>query len=205
MIPLVGIGLFGAFVGVLIWIGRKQHRRLLVNLEALAQRHGLKLVLSRGMTNSRQVVEGAVRGRTVRFWSFATGGGKSRQFWVAVGVQPRRVGAFTFRIEPQGIAARLAELFGAKEIQVGDPRFDEAWFVRTSHPAEFGAGLLPEIREKLMAARAAGAKGEFKCEDGFVFYVQNGFFSKDETVALLESMLPLLSDLADVAEVCAAE
>lgn len=204
MAPLIGIVLFGVFLGVVIWLGRKQHHRALANLEALAQRHGLRLVSSRSMLSSRHVVAGDMRGRTVRFWSFTTGSGKSRQYWVAVGVQPRRVGAFTFRIEPQGMAARLAELFGAKEIQVGDPRFDDAWFIRTSHPTELAAGLLPEIREKLMAARAAGAKGEFKCEDGFVCYVQQGNFSKDETVALLEAQLSVLSDLADVAEVCAA-
>jgi hypothetical protein len=204
MIPLVGIGLFVAFVGALIWIGRKQHVRLLANLDALAQRHGLKVVSSRAMTNSRHVIEGPVRGRLVRFWSFTTGAGKSRRYWVAVGVQPRRLDGFTFRIERQTIAARLSEFFGAKEIVVGNPRFDEAWFVRSSHPAEFAAALLPEIQERLLAAQASGAKGEFKCEDGFVFYVQNGFFSTESTVALLESLLPVLTDLADVAEVCAA-
>lgn len=64
------------------------------------------------------------------------------------------------------------------------------------------APLIPEIREKLMAARQAGAKGRTRLEDGWVMYSEEGSFAKAEAVARLDSLLGLLLDLAEVAELC---
>ena len=191
-------------VGVIIWASLEEQKRALAHLGALASRQGLEVVVpDKSSWSATPVVEGRQAGRRVRFWSFTTGGGKSQRHWVAAGAEPRDVGQFAFRIEPQGLATRLAEWFGAKEITVGEARFDAAWFVRTTAPEALGAALLPEIRAKLMAAREGGAGGEFKLEEGWVCYVEQGRFANDATTRKLESLVPLLHDLADIAEVCA--
>lgn len=192
-------------IAFLVWLAVRQQRRGRANLAALAQRRGLHIVSDKrafGFDDPR--AEGVQDGRAVRVWTFQTGSGKSRQTWLAAAVQPRQAGELAFDLQPQGLMAKLSELFGAKEIQVGDPRFDDAWFVRTNAPQVFGAALVPEIREKLMAARAAGAKGHFQLEQGWVRYVEPGHLSSDEAVRRLERVFPVLSDLADAAEVCAS-
>ena len=201
---LVGLILV-VFVGVavlLIWAARQEHQRLRQNLGSLAARLGLEhKTAAAAWWSDEHVVEGRRDGRLVRFWSYTTGSGKSRRHWIAVGVAPRRVGRFRFRFEKQGLATRLAEWFGAQEVTVGDPAFDAAWFVRTNAPEVLRAALVPAIRERLMAARAAGAEDDFKLEEGIVFYARQGRFGDAAAVRQLESLLPVLQDLADLAEV----
>lgn len=193
----------GMFFVVVIRLELGRQRKMAENLAAMATRLGLEFkVEKKPFGLEKYSIEGQRQGKAVRIWSYTTGSGKSQRRWIAAGVQPQPGGKFTFRIEPQGFGTRIAELFGAKEIRVGDPRFDEAWFVRTNAPEVFGAALVPEIREKLMAARQAGAKGSTRLEDGWVMYSEEGSFAKAEAVARLESLLGLLFDLADVADLC---
>lgn len=192
-----------AVVGVIVWIAVRQHRQVVANLTALAERQGLRLHGDTGSFASSPEVAGERHGRRVRLWTYATGSGKSRRNWAAAGVEPRRSWPLVFELQPQGIFSKLSEIFGGKEIQVGDRVFDEQWFVRASLPEEFRAALLPEIREKFIAAHAAGVRGVFKLEEGWVCYVESGSFHSEATLKRLEQLLPLLHDLADIAEVCA--
>jgi hypothetical protein len=204
MAALIFVTIALAFLALIIWAVRTERRKTLARLGELAQRQKLEVVMpDKGAWFAPPAVAGIQAGRRVRFWTFTTGSGKSQRHWVAAGVEPRRAGRFTFKLEPQGIATRLAEWFGAKEITVGDARFDAAWFVRTNAPEVFGAALVPEIRAKLMAARERDADGDFKLEEGWVCYAEQGRFSSEATLRRLESLLPVLHDLADVAEVCA--
>ena len=191
-------------IGALAWAAHAGQQRALANLQALADRLGLEVASEkRPWVGTERRVEGVRQGKRVRFWAYSTGSGKSRQHWIAVGVAPRRAGRLEFRLEEQGFGTKVAEFFGAKEIRVGDPAFDAAWFIRTNAPEAFGAALLPEIRERLTAARAAGARQPIKLEGGWVSYAETGHFAEEKRLARLESLLPLLLDLADVAEVCA--
>ncbi len=196
--------LVGGVFALVVWGVRAARRQTLANLTALAERTGLGLVGDLSSWDSSSLrVEGVRQGKQVRFWAYATGSGKSRQHWIAVGVAPRRSGRLEFRLEAQGFGTKVAEFFGAKEIRVGDPAFDAAWFIRTNAAEAFAAALLPEIRMQLTAARAAGATQPFKLEDGWVSYAELGQYSDAKRLARLESVLPLLMDLADAAEVCA--
>lgn len=204
MAAVIFVSVVVAFVVLIIWLARIERKKTVARLGELAARQKLELVMpDQGSWFAPPTVAGRQGGRRVRFWSFTTGSGKSQRHWVAAGVEPRRAGTFTFRLEPQGFGTKLAEWFGAKEITVGDARFDAEWFVRTTAPEVFGAALVPEIRAKLMAARERGAEGDFKLEQGWVCYAEQGRLSSEAALRKLESLLPVLHDLADVAEVCA--
>jgi len=201
---LVVLG-FCAFFGLAIWAGRAQQKKALANLAALAGRLGLNVSGGQSTFGPGPAAEGTQQGRQVRFWSYTTGSGKSRQHWVAAGVRPRADGGLNFELQPQGFGTKFMELFGVKEIQVGDQRFDDAWFVQTNQPEFLAAALVPEIREKLMQTVGPKARpGSYKLEAGVVRYAELGSFSDAALVARLESRLPLLHDLADVGEVFAS-
>ena len=203
---LIVLALFLAFFGLALVWGRAHQRRIAAQVSALAARQGLTLVAdTRPWLRGSPRAEGQRRGRRVRFWSYTTGAGKSRRHWVATAVAPRNPGTLTFQLQPQGLGTRLAELFGATEITVGEAAFDAAWFVRTNQPATFGALLLPEIRSRLLALRTAGGKGTVKLEEGWISYAEEGHFGREELVARLEQILPALEDLADAVEVGAGQ
>ncbi len=195
---LAVLAMFILAFGLMVWNGK----RTVALLAVVAQRLGLNLVEQRswGQLTGAEL-HGSIGGRAVRFRQYTTGRGKARNSWVAVGLRTRQDGGFTFGFSRQGIVSRLAELSGAKEITVGDRVFDDAWFVETNQPESLTAALVPEIRARLMAVHDTSRWGSFRLADGEVAYVESGGFSNQEQMARLESALPVLQDLADVAEV----
>lgn len=198
ILPLVPIVLV-----LIFWAARKQTRKTRAGLAAFATRAGLRMneKTALGFTTVESL-EGEQQGRPVRYWGFTTGSGKSRTSWVAVGVRVPAGITLQFGFTRQNFSTKLMELFGAREIQVGDRAFDEAWFVRTNQPEFLAAALVPAIRAKLMAEIPGRWFGSYKLDQGFVQYVEQGWLSP-ATVERFEQKLPLLQDLADVAEVSA--
>jgi H2-forming N5,N10-methylenetetrahydromethanopterin dehydrogenase len=197
---LVFVG-FGVLVIVLFKLAAAQSRRARQNFTDLAQRLGLapsRVQPKFGFWPQSQA-EGLLRERPARLYGYTTGSGKHRTVWSALSVQPRAHGGLTFSLTPQGLGSKLAELFGAREITVGDPAFDKAWFIRTNQPEFSSAALLPELRARLTAAvqnRPNPRQPSLKLDGPEIVYVEAGAFNSD---ALRERFTPI----ADVAEVFA--
>lgn len=193
---------FIAIVVLIVWASVVQARKTRERLAAFAQRAGLRVNEQTVLGFiSVESLEGEQSGRTIRYWTYATGSGKSRVTWVAVGVIPRAGAGLEFDLSGQDFGSKILEMFGAKEVKVGDPAFDAAWFVRTNQPEFFAAALVPQIRERLMASIAIKRGARYKLEKGVVQYVERGTFGGSGVIERLEGQLPLLHELADVAEV----
>ena len=198
---LLFLPLFAVVPVLIFWAARNQARKTREGLLAFAAQAGLRMTETTilGFTTVESL-EGEQQGRLVRYWTYSTGSGKSRTTWVAVGVQVPAGVALQFDLTRQNFGSKLMELFGVREIQVGDPVFDQAWFVRTNQPEFFAAALVPAIRARLMVEAASRPGGRYQLEAGFVRYVEQGCLA-GATVERLAAKLPLLHDLADVAEV----
>jgi hypothetical protein len=199
MVTILVGGFFG-FLGLVFWLTLRAHRKARENLQEMARALEWEFHAPRRWTEL-PVVTGARRGKPVKVFSYTTGSGKQRQTWAALVVAPASPTRLTFALSRQGFGARLQEVFGAKEIVVGDPAFDAAWFIQTNDPDFFRAALIPELRARLQAARAEGAKGRFELKDGVVGYVEEGSFYSPARCRRYAKMVDLLCDLADVAEV----
>jgi len=195
-----------------IWAGIRQGKRARENLRQLADSLGLQMdetppALGMFYTNFR--AGGTRRGRRVEVFAYATGSGKSRTQWCAVSASAPAAGGLTFHLQRQGFATKLVQMFGAKEITVGDAEFDRAWFIQTNQPESFGAALLPELREKIAALlRELGSQGrglQFKLEQGVVRYSEMGNFADTHRCQRIQSAADIVCDLADVAEALAEQ
>jgi hypothetical protein len=200
---LIAVIIGAAFMGLIIWGAVQHQKKVRANLEALAARLGMQVTGDLKSLLASGGVAGTYQGKAVRFWTYSTGSGKSRRTWCAVGVKPRAHGGLQFELQRQGFGTKIMEWFGAKEIQVGDPAFDRDWFIRTNQPEFLAAALVPEIRAKLTSLKLAASEKSFRLEAGEVQLSTPGTFGSDQVVARLESCLPLLFDLADIAEVYA--
>lgn len=204
---LIVLTLAGGIPVLIAWASARASATAWRNGQALAERLGLTLEPAQpkfGRFYPSPKATGTIRGKRVAFFSFATGSGKSRVTWAAIAITPAAAGGLTFAIDRQGILTRLGELFGAKEIQVGDPAFDAAWFVQTNQPDFFRAAFLPELRAKLTALHDLGQlRGGLVLKDGVVMYKEQGAFHNQAQCARLAGVVELACDLADVAEVWA--
>jgi len=205
--PLVMIaGMFGLFVLVLRFAA-KSTERTWHRLKELATSLGLEMsppAVTLGFFHGELRARGRLRGKQVEIFNYSTGAGKSRTTWSAVSAQPPVRTDLIFGLKKQGFGTKIAELFGAKEITVGEPQFDDAWFVLSNQPDFLRAALVPELQAKLLAAQKAGANGHFELKDGTVRYAEIGSFS-DARIARLPALVDLTCDLADVAEVSARQ
>jgi hypothetical protein len=188
---------------LIVWGARNQARKTRAELTAFALQAGLRMeertILGVALVES---LAGESQGRPLRYWTYSTGSGKSRTTWVAVGVGVPAGIALEFELTRQNFGTKVMELFGAREIQVGDPVFDAAWFVQTNQPEFFTAALVPAIRARLMAEAESHPGAGYKLEPGMVRYAERGALSA-ATLERLAAKLPLLQELADVAEVSA--
>lgn len=203
--PVLLVALFiGGVFALIVWAVLAGGKRTAANLTALAGRLGLQVQFRTwGNFVLGGSLQGTIAGRAVRVWSYTTGSGKSQRTWSALGVRPRRDDGFTFKFARQGFATKVMEVFGSKEIRLGDRAFDDAWFVQTNRPDYLAAALLPEIREKIMTVFHTG-HGTLRLEGGEVAYVEEGSLSDLAVTQRLEAALPAVQDLADVAEVSVA-
>jgi hypothetical protein len=199
LIPLLMVPLT---VGFVIWAVVVQRQRTAANLQKLAAQLGLGFVAAVGWMG-RASVSGTLRGKKVDFFSYTTGSGKSSTTWAAVTAQAATTGALAFTLQKQGFSTKIAGLFGAHEITVGDGEFDAAWFVQTNQPEFLRAALIPELRAKLMAARRAGAVGKFELRGSEIKYAEVGTFAEAKRSERLAALADAVCDLAAVAEVAA--
>ncbi len=212
LFPLLMIGLFIVVFALIARATARQSRRTAENIRQLAETLGLQYAekppaLGMFFTDARAA--GQRRGKRVELFPFATGSGKSRIQWSAVSAAVPVATGLTFHLRRQGFGTKFMELFGAREITVGEAEFDRDWFIQTNQPEFFREALLPELRGKITTlVRELGtqARGvEFKLEQNVVRYAEIGSFASGDTCKRCERAADIVCDLADVAEVFAEQ
>ena len=203
---LMGVGML-VFFGLILWIAVKSAKQASLRMAQLAANLGLTMETSQvtlGIFHSAPKASGLRRGKRMEIFTYTTGSGKSRTSWAAIAAWARSDGGLTFTLSRQGFGTKIAQLFGSREIQVGDPAFDAAWFIQTNRPEFLAAALLPEVRAKLDAAARGGSRGSLKLEHGRVIYAEVGGFGDNKRCERFEGIADVVCDLADVAEVHAS-
>jgi hypothetical protein len=212
VVPLLMIGFFVLVIGLVGWAAARQTKRAADNVRRMAETLGLEFTakpLALGVFYTEATATGQLRGKRVTLFPFSTGSGKSRTQWSAVSAAVPTATSLTFHLRRQGFGTKIMELFGAREIQVGDAEFDRTRFIQTNQPEFFHEALLPELRDKNGAlVRELGGQGrgmEFKLEKNVVRYAQIGSFSSGDCCQRCVRAADIVCDLADVAEVSAEQ
>ncbi len=206
--PFLMIGIFAVFVVLIVAAAARQSKRTAENFRQMAATLGLPFEDKppvMGLFYAGPKMAGPLRGKHVELFPFSTGAGKSRVQWCAVSAAPSVASRLTFHLRRQGFGTKLMELFGTKEIQVGEAEFDRTWFIQTNQPDYFRTALLPELREKInVLVRESGtqARGmEFKLDQNGVRYAEMGTFSDSGRCKRCVRVVEIVCDLADLAEV----
>ena len=203
------IGFTGFIVGAALLLGRRQARRTSENLAELARALGLRCAERPpllGVFPLPPTVDGERGGRAVRFFTFTTGSGKSRQTWQACGVSCENPHGLTFQLGTQNALSRLGILLGMQDVQVGDAAFDERFVVKTNAPDFLRAALLPEVRDSLLQCWGARATGSHvKLAGNEVVYAENGSFADTAVVDRMKAVVEPLLALAALPEVYRVE
>ena len=199
------IGFTVFIVGAALLLGRRQARRASENLTELARALGLRCAQRPpvlGFLPALPTVDGERGGRAVRFFTYTTGSGKSRQTWQACGVRCENPQGLTFQLGTQNALSRLGTLLGMQDVQVGDAAFDQRFVVKTSDPEFLRAALLPEVRTSLLecwGSRATGA--HVKLAGNEVVYAENGGFAEVAVIERMKAVVEPLLALAALPEV----
>ena len=196
LIPLVMVG---AFVLVVV---------LSIRSTARMRKEFARWVEELGWTASAMTswsaspeASGMYAGRRGRVFTYTTGSGKSRTTWAAIELLLGSSTGLELSLTRQHFGTKVAEWFGVKEIKVGDAAFDERWFIQTNREDYMKAALLPEFRQRIEELAAKGGRGmKLEIKAGLALYSEQGFFSGPVRSRVVAA-LPVLADLAALAEV----
>lgn len=210
--PLLIVVLFVVCIGLLGLALARASKLATENVRRMAETLGLEFTVkppALGLFYSEARAAGQLRGKQVELFPFATGSGKSRIQWCAVSAAVPVAGSLTFHLRQQGFGTKVMELFGAREISVGEAEFDRTWFIQTNQPEFFREALLPELRDKisalLHAARMPARSMELKLDQNVVRYAEIGSFSSADSCTRCLRAAEIVCDLADLAEVAAGQ
>lgn len=186
--------------------GKKAGLKRNAELREMAARLGLQYTEqapSAGFLPPSPSVAGMFSGRQARLREFTRGSGKNRTRWVAAHVQCTQSNSLklTLRTQHMAIFEKIAEVFGYKDIVVGDLAFDSLLAVRGNDEAFIKAALIPEIRTRIVAFWPKKLGSRITVDNGEVVYEQQGSFGNAQCRESLEEAFPVLTDMAAIAEV----
>lgn len=174
------------------------------NLMTIGDKLGLRLDVT-GRYFKKYRLVGELRGKTVEFFSYTTGSGKSQQRWAAIAVGVKAANGLTFSLKRRmAIFEFIARRFRKNAVETGDTTFDKDWVLSTNQPDFMRAALLAEMREKILRLSGGGlSSANYKYELQTVQYAEQGSFGSAKLCGRLEEIAGLLCDLADGVEVYA--
>jgi hypothetical protein len=145
---IVGIAMLipVAIVGLALYIGYRARANRDEAWRNTASRLGLQFVPGR--------IWGTLNGQSVQCGIEIRGGGKNQETWTVVWgfVQPKLdLGVAVHR--ENTIIDALASLFGAQDIEIGDPSFDRAFVIKGDEPSRVAELLRPDLRMFLIRAK----------------------------------------------------
>ncbi|MBE2215272.1 MAG: hypothetical protein IAE82_15475 [Opitutaceae bacterium] len=203
-IPFLVPAVFAAVLGLIIWGAVTAARRTRTNLQALADRLGLRLNAPGGtgiFALGRASLEGQSRGRPMRIYTYTTGSGKSRTTWCAISLTTRIPAGFSLKVSGENLFTKAGRVFGIDDVETGDPSFDEKFYVKSKQASYIRAALIPEVRMRLLDALAKHRSfGTFTAEGGEVKYAEMGTFANAKILGRFPDMLEIAGDLAEIAE-----
>jgi hypothetical protein len=191
---LVGFVVLGLVVVVVAgWIGIAYNRATAAGWRGAADQLGL--VYSPGKGFSGRSITGTMATHPVRVDAVNRGGGNSQHVVTRFRVSYPPLG-FDLSLGREHALRRLTKLFGAQDVEVGDPAFDEAFIVKTSDPARAAALLTPAVRDSLL--RLLAAYPQVQVGDNRISLERTGLIRRsDALVSITRRLLAAARALTD--------
>jgi hypothetical protein len=203
VIPYVFGALFALSFGFAIIGSIRRSRRIRDNLGRLGSEMNLPLVEpgKKSTFSAREAaLEGSLRGRSIRIYSYTTGSGKNRSHWCAVQVAAENNRNLSITVSQENMFTKLGEKLGFDQATVGDDAFDRQFYIKCNDEEFLRAGLIPEVRSGFVSAWKQGARGKVTVEGGWVKYAELGSFSDDRVCSLIPAISGLLCDVGEIVE-----
>lgn len=189
--------------GIAIAAGIRSQKKARENLSRLADTMRLNVIEGPAkpiVGRPAPTLAGEFRGRHVRIYSYSTGSGKTRTHWIAIAAKVRNTGGYTLAIAADNVFLKLGKLFGIEDVEIGDPEFDKRYRIKTSDKPFTRAALIPEVRNKVMAAWNAGARGTISVEKDEVKYAEIGSFTRQKAVERIPALAEIVCDFGEITE-----
>jgi hypothetical protein len=137
-------------------------------------------------------VTGVYQDFIVSLYTYMTGSGKHSSTWTSFVVYLpfhfRNVARL--RVTREGFLAGITKAFGAQDIHVGDPAFDEAYLIASDTPQFVPHILTPPIRDALLRGTQ---EMNVTVGDGRVYYAQRGVLTDPGVLSYVLDLLVMIA------------
>lgn len=203
VMPYVFGTIFALSFGFAIYGSIRRTRRIWENLGRLGSEMNLQLVEpgKKGVfAAGGAALEGRLRGRSIRIYSYTTGSGKNRSHWCAVQVAAENNRKLSLTVSQENMFTKLGEKLGFDQATVGDDVFDRKFYLKCSDEEFLRAGLIPEVRSGFVSVWKQGARGRVTVEGECIKFAELGSFSDNRICSRIPAISGLLCDLGEIVE-----
>lgn len=155
---------------------------------AFARKTGL--VLNPGGWFKAPTVTGAYKGFNVYLYTYTQGSGKSKTTYTSLVAYLPIPNRCHVRVTREGFLSRITKAFGAQDVQVGDPAFDQAYIVKSDTPQYVQKLLTAQIRGAMLSG---GDIMNVTISKGTVFYNQTGVQRNADVLRYILDVLVLVA------------
>lgn len=134
-----------AVIGLLFWFVYSRRRKAEERWRDFAHQAGL--VVTPGNFFTHPTVGGVYGGFNVDLRTVARSSGQNSTTYTVMTVALPIGNRLMLQFYKEGVLSKIGKALGTQDVQVGDPRFDQAFMIKSNAP-EYVSGLLtPEVRE----------------------------------------------------------
>ena len=143
-------------------------------------------------------LEGECVGHAVRVDTYSRRSGKQSQTYTRYRIGYADLG-LGLNLEREGLFSGVKKFFGAQDIEVGDPGFDEGILVKGDHPTAVRAYLTPARR--LVVQRALSKFDGLSIADSGMEFSRSGLDGESRIVGTVKSLCGVATELAGDSDV----
>jgi hypothetical protein len=140
-------------VAVVVIIAARGHRQRIAATWASAAR-SLGMEIQLGSTFRNPKIEGRVDDLGVTVDTYTRGSGNNSQTYTRFRVRYPSVG-IDFDLSRQTGLSTITKLFGAQDVEIGDPTFDDTFTIKSDQPGRLAAVLTPTRRTTILNLAAS--------------------------------------------------
>lgn len=172
--------------GAILWFAAWRASRIEEEWRRAAQTIGA--TFQPGGFFSHQSMRGRIYGLPFVLETFTRGSGRNSSTWTRLRVHYPAPLDLGLRITREGFWSFVSKLFGAQDVEVGDPAFDSMALIKSNSPARTREWLTPARR--LRIARLLDSYPNVEIGDSAVEWAQRGVLRKaDRIVGLVKALV----------------
>lgn len=145
----IGIMVVIIFIVIMMLYARARNEKKSTVYRSFAKNRGFEYYHTTHFLQIKPVIKGELENLHFEITEVVVGYGKSKKTWTTIHFYNSPFD-FDFKISKEGFLSKMGKVFGFKDIEFRDEKFDKKFLLKSTHEEKFRQLLTDQVRAKLM-------------------------------------------------------